>query len=116
MYWRYSANSTLNPLYGLRCRPDRNPSTTVRAFSSIVPSRAMIAGSRNLRSRVAERGGMASHSAAGRRDRLEQPLDEVVGRDALRLRIEVRDHAMTKHGLRQRLDVPDRHVVPAQDE
>ena len=47
MYWRYSANSTLKPLNGLRCRPERKPSTTVRALSSSVPSRATTAGSRN---------------------------------------------------------------------
>src|SRR6185295_18826553 len=34
MYWRCSANSTLNPWYGLRWSPVRNPSTTSRAFKS----------------------------------------------------------------------------------
>ena len=52
MYWRYSANSTLNPLNGLRCSPVRNPSTMVRARSSSVPRRATTAGSRNWRVRA----------------------------------------------------------------
>ena len=52
MYCRYSANSTLKPLKGLRCRPEMKPSTTVRALSSSVPSRATTAGSRNCRSRA----------------------------------------------------------------
>src|SRR5438874_12725439 len=52
MYWRYSANSTLNPLNGLLCSPDKKPSTIVRAFGSSVPRRATTAGSRNSRSRV----------------------------------------------------------------
>ena len=54
MYWRYSANSTLKPLKGLRCRPERKPSTIVRALSSRVPSRATTAGSRNGRSCAAQ--------------------------------------------------------------
>ena len=52
MYCRYSANSTLKPLNGLRCRPVRKPSTIVRALRSSVPSRAITAGSRIACSRV----------------------------------------------------------------
>src|SRR5215471_2865221 len=89
MYWRYSANSTLNPLNGLRCNPERNPSTIVRAFSSSVPRRATTAGSRNGRS-CAVHGdiaagpiGAASHPAAWDGHGVEQPLDDRVGVDTL---------------------------------
>src|SRR6476660_5782836 len=106
MYCRYSANSTLNPLYGLRCRPERNPSTTVRAFSSIDPSRAMTDGSRKRRSRldgpaaiewtgIATRLAEKSGEAAPRGGhRFDQPVHQDVGGDFLGLGIKVRDDAM----------------------
>ena len=67
------------PLIGLRCRPARKPSTTVRAFSSIVPSRAMTAGSRNRRSRGGRGGAIGYIPLCGSRHGLEQALDERVG-------------------------------------
>src|SRR3954471_11199894 len=126
MYWRYSANSTLNPLNGLRCRPDRNPSTMVRAFSSSVPRRATTAGSRKGRScavqgviRIADCGWRTadwdvadwSHSTLRRRHALEQPIDDRVGVDALRLGVEVRHDAVAEDWFGERLDVLDRHVI-----
>src|SRR5947208_7380058 len=110
MYWRYSANSTLKPLKGLRCRPERKPSTIVRALSSSVPRRATTAGSRNGRSCAAQ-GTL--HSARWRRDRFEQPVDDRVRVDALRLGVEVRHDAMTEDRLGQRLHVLDRDVIAA---
>ena len=46
----------------------------------------------------------------------EQPLDDGVGRDPLRLGVEVRNHAVPEDGQRQRLDVGDRDVIAAVDE
>src|SRR5712664_3042052 len=92
MYCRYSANSTLKPLKGLRCRPERNPSTIVRAFSSSVPRRATTAGSRNGRSCAVQ--GIGLHPALRDRDRAEQTLDDRVRGDALRLGVEVRHDAV----------------------
>src|SRR3954463_13446276 len=108
-YWRYSANSTLKPLNGLRCSPDRKPSTMVRAFSSRVPRRATTAGSRNWRSRVL--GAIVLHPALRHRHALEQPLDDRVRVDPLGLRVEVGHHAVAEDRLGERLDVLDRHVI-----
>src|SRR5215510_15843665 len=102
MYCRYSANSTLNPLNGLRWRPVRNPSTIVRAFSSSVPSRATTAGSRNGRSVAAQ--GML-HPALGDRHAFEQTVDDRVRVDALGFGVEVRHDPVAQDGLRQRLHV-----------
>src|SRR6478735_479495 len=111
MYCRYSANSTLKPLKGLRCSPVRNPSTIVRARSSSVPRRATTAGSRNWRER--EAGAMGLHPALGDWNRFEQTLDDRVGVDALRFRVEIRHHAVPEDRLGERLDVLDRHVIAA---
>src|SRR5476651_442012 len=98
MYSRYSANSTLKPLNGLRCRPESNPSTTVRAFSSSVPSRETTAGSRNGRSCAVH--GML-HPALGRRHGLDQLVDDRVGVDPLRLSVEVGHDPVTQDRLGQ---------------
>src|SRR5262245_39038870 len=100
MYWRYSANSTLNPLKGLRCKPERTPSTIVLALSSRVPRRATTAGSRNWRSAVG--CGIALHSALWNRNRFEQPLHDRVGVDALGFGVEVGHHTVTQDRLRKR--------------
>ena len=42
-------------------------------------------------------GGSCLHPAARQRHRLEQPVDEDVGRDPFRLRVEVRDDAVPQH-------------------
>src|SRR5262245_59670035 len=107
MYWRYSANSTLNPLNGLRWRPDNRPSTTVRAFSSSVLRRETTAGSRNGRSCAVQ--GIGLHPALGRRHGLDQLVDDCVGIDPFGLRVEVRHDAVPEDGLRERLNVLDRH-------
>src|SRR5262249_23269621 len=108
MYCRYSANSTLKPLNGLRCSPERKPSTIVRALSSSVPRRATTAGSRNGASDAVQ-GTL--HPALRNRHGLEQPIDDRVGVDALGLGVEVGHDAVAKDRLGQRLDVLDRHVV-----
>src|SRR5436190_4120256 len=48
-YSRCDENSTLNPTYGLRCRPCMKPSTIDRARSSILSSREKNAGSTSSR-------------------------------------------------------------------
>src|SRR3954447_26576418 len=106
MYCRYSANSTLNPLNGLRCRPDRNPSTMVRAFSSSVPMRATTAGSRNGRSCAVQGTGL--HPALGQRHALDQPIDDRVGVDTFGLGVEIRHDAVPQDRLGERLNVLDR--------
>src|SRR5690349_21451968 len=103
MYWRYSANSTLKPLNGLRWRPERKPSTTVRALSSIDPSRASTAGSRNRRARMLQAAPRPGH-------RLDQPIDQRVGCNFFRLRVEIRDDAMPQNRMSQRTDVANRYV------
>src|SRR5215471_5419492 len=110
MYWRYSANSTLKPLNGLRWRPERNPSTTVRAFSSRLLRRATTAGSRNWRSRTLD---AMLHPALRQRHGFEQPIDDGVRVDPFRLGVEIRHDAVPQNGLRQRLDVLHRHVITA---
>src|SRR5918995_6777750 len=92
MYCRYSANSTLKPLNGLRCRPDSSPSTIVLAFSSRVPSRATTAGSRKGRSGTL-------HPALRQRHRFNQAIDDGVGIDTLRLGVEVGDDAVAQDRL-----------------
>src|SRR6478736_7851298 len=114
-YCRDSANSAEKPLSGLRCNPERKPSTMVLARSSRLPSRAMTAGSRKRSSpgRLTRIGGSGVEAAARRRHRLEQARDDRVGVDALGLGVEVGDDAMAQDGRRQRANVSDGHVVPA---
>src|SRR4051794_41967360 len=101
MYCRYSANSTLRPLYGLRCRPERNPSTMVLAFSSSVPRRAMTAGSRNLPSLAC-----ILHPALRHRHGVQQPIDDGVGGDALGVGVEGRPDPVTQDRPWERPGVP----------
>src|SRR5690349_1623485 len=115
-YWRYSANSAENPFRGLRWRPERNPSTMVRARSSRLPSRAMTDGSRNRSSpgrltRMTDGSGV--EAAARRRHGLEQARDDRVGVDPLGLGVEVGDDAMAQDLRRQRAKVAHRDVVTA---
>ena len=46
----------------------------------------------------------------------DQPIDDLVGRHALGLGVEVREDAVAHHGMRQRPDVLERHVVAPVDE
>ena len=120
MYCRYSANSTLKPLKGLRCSPERKPSTIVLAFSSSVPRRAMTAGSRNAGRST---GPLRTARVAPRRPRYiplfgtgtasEQPIDDRVRRDALGFGVEVRHDPVAQNRLGERLDVLDRDVIAA---
>ena len=44
---------------------------------------------------------------------LEQPIGDLIGRHAFRLRVEVGDDAVAQHRVRQRADVVEAHVVAA---
>src|SRR2546430_9816788 len=44
---------------------------------------------------------------------LEQLVDDLIARHALRLRVEVREHAMAQYGVRERADVVEADVVAA---
>src|SRR5579872_2379928 len=107
-YSRCCTNSTDCPKYGLRCKPDRNPSTTFRACSSSREIREMASGCKNLlESRVTRqlaflRGGF-----------LNQPLDHLVGRDPFTFGREVGDDAMSHDGCGQRRDVFGRNIASA---
>src|SRR5438034_9069723 len=46
-------------------------------------------------------------------DGLEQLVDDLIARHALRLRVEVREHAMAQDGVRERADVVEADVVAA---
>src|SRR5918999_3105612 len=111
-YCRYSANSTLKPLNGLRCRPDRNPSTMVRAFRSSVLRRAMTAGSRNRSSPGRTWVAMGLQTALRYGNLLEQARDDAVGVDAFGFRVEVRHDAVPENRLRECMDVLHRYVMP----
>src|SRR2546427_3245087 len=112
-YCRYSSNSTLNPLNGLRWSPERNPSTTVRAFSSSVPSLAMTAGSRNRSSPGRAWLGMGLQAALGDRNCLEQPRHDAIRVDALGFCIEVRNDSVPQDRRRKCLEVLDGDVMPS---
>src|ERR1700674_1112530 len=110
MYCRYSANSTLKPLKGLRCSPERKPSTIVLALSSSVPRRAMTAGSRNCRVRVLVD---TLQAALGHRHGVQQPIDDRVRGDALGLGVEIGHDPVPQNRLGEGLNVLDRHVIAA---
>ena len=93
-----SANSTLKPLCGTSMQSGQNPSTTVRAFHSIVPSRAITFGSRNRSSRAPGVVGIGLQPALRQGHSLEQALDYRVRRDALGLGVEVGNDAVPEHG------------------
>src|SRR5260370_38287903 len=110
-YSRCCTNSTDWPKYGLRCSPDRNPSTTLRACSSSREIREMASGCKNLlESRVTRqlaflRGGF-----------LDQPLDHFVGRNAFALSREIRDDAVPHDSRGQRRNVFGGNVAAAVQE
>src|SRR5688500_15025573 len=115
-YPRCSAKSTEAPKYGARCSPLMKPSTTVFATSSRLPIRARTAGSTKRAPGMAAWLRSMSHPGARSGDGLEQPVDERVGRDSLRLRVEVGEDAVAQHRVRQRPDILEAHVVASAHE
>src|SRR5580698_8987318 len=85
-YSRCCANSTDWPKYGLRCRPDRKPSTTLRARISSRAIRATASGGKNLRE-----VWVTGQLAFLRGSRFNQLLDDMVRRDPFALGREI-DH------------------------
>src|SRR5690606_23860942 len=53
------------------------------------------------------------HSGPRHRDGLQQPVHQRIARDPFRLRVEVGQHAVAKHGMRERADVFKAHVIAA---
>src|SRR4051812_31787507 len=96
------------------------PSTTERATSSRLPIRARTRGSTNRAPLSAPAwislrmgNGLPSHPAPRHGDGFEQLVDERVARHPFRLRMEIRQHAMAEHGMRQRPDVFEADVIAA---
>src|SRR5689334_25252101 len=106
MYARCSAKSIDAPRCGERCRPLMTPSTTVRATISRFPMRASTTGSTSVApgTRVPE-AVSTLHPRPRHRDDLQQLLDDLIRRHALRLGGKVREHAVAQHWLGQRADV-----------
>src|SRR4030095_16098841 len=110
-YPRCSAKSTDAPKYGALCRPLMKPSTTARETSSRFPMRASTTGSMNRAPGIAWISTAMSHTGAREWYDFEQPIDDLVGRHAFRLRVEVRDDAVPHHGMREGTNVLEAHVV-----
>src|SRR3954467_9701858 len=101
MYARCPANSIESPRYGDLWSPCRKPSTTVRASRSRLSMRARTLGSRKRPPGVsvcaAARCVMPLHPGLRHGDRLEQLVDHLARAAALRLGVEVRQHAVAEH-------------------
>src|SRR6185503_15589047 len=111
---RCSAKSTDAPKYGALWRPLMKPSTTARATSSRLPMRARTTGSMKRAPGMAWKScAMPLHSRTRERHRVEQAIDDRVGRHAFRLRMEVRDDAMPQDRVTQGADVFETDVIPA---
>src|SRR3954469_13983726 len=91
-----------------RCWPCMKPSTTVLASRPRSEIRESSAGSR----KEAGAAGTSERRTRGG-DRGEQPRDERVGGDLLRLRLEVEQDAVTQHGQREGAHVVEGDVSAA---
>src|SRR3954470_18523031 len=99
-YSRCCRNSTDCPKYGLRCIPERKPSTMCRARTSSREMRLIASGCKNLfepgiAGELVFLGGCAG----------DQAIDDLVGADAVALGGEVDHEAVPQHGLGQRLNI-----------
>src|SRR5436190_16318367 len=112
-----------------------NPSTTARATSSRLPTRARTTGSTNRAPPIPPcwisfripltpyrlpptayhlpPTAYRLHPRSRHRHRFEQLVHERVARDPFRLRVEVREHAVPQHRVRQRPHVLEADVVAA---
>src|SRR6202453_3669025 len=130
-YLRYSANSTLDPLCGLRCWPDMLPDIGRRACNWLRESRASTTGSRKscllcftpwrpCVSHFKHPCGLFKHPCGlhlggVRAGFLDETLDDFAAGDALGLGMEARQDAVHEHRFRKRLDILDaRQVTPLQ--
>src|SRR5262245_51594602 len=92
-----------------------NPSTMSRALSSRPPTSLMTLVSRYVRQSAAK--SSASGAIGLRpRHRLDQLVDDGVGRDAFGFGAEVADDAMSEDRVRDGADVLARDVVPARED
>src|ERR1051325_918477 len=89
------------------------PSTTARETSSRLPMRASTTGSMKRAPGIAWISTAMSHTRARERNDLEQPIDDLVGRHAFGLRVEVGDDAVAHDRVRQRADVLEADVIAA---
>src|SRR5262245_37083825 len=110
-YSRCCRNSIDCPKYGLRCIPERNPSTMCRARTSSRAIRLIASGCKNLfepgiAGELVFLGGSAG----------DQAVDDLVGGHAVALGREVDDQAVPQHGLGQGLNVIGADVRAAAQE
>src|SRR5688572_26853698 len=101
---RCSAKSTDAPKYGALWSPLMKPSTTALDTSSRFPMRARTFGSMKRAPGISWVSTDTLHSGARQRNGLQQPVDDVVARHRLGLRVEVGDDAVPQHGMRQGAD------------
>src|SRR5688500_17464188 len=99
-YSRCCRNSIDCPKYGLRCIPERNPSTMCRARTSSREIRLIASGCKNLFEpgivgQLVFLGGCAG----------DQAVDDFVRIHSVALCGEVHDQAVPQHGLGERLDI-----------
>src|SRR5438067_4802571 len=109
-YLRYSANSMLEPLWGLLCWPLMLPAIGSRACTWPRMSRASAFGSR--KSCVVLFTRAASHFRVGARF-LDEPADDFLARDAFAFRVEAGQNPMHQHRLGERLNILDSREVAA---
>src|SRR5688500_402391 len=110
-YSRCCKNSTDCPKYGLRCIPERNPSTMCRARSSSREIRLLASGCKYL-----FEPGIAGELVFLGGGAGDQAVDDFVGADSVALRGEVHDQAVPQHRLGQGLDVVRADVRSAADQ
>src|SRR4026207_410018 len=101
--------------------PLMKPSTTCRATSSRFPMRDSTTGSTNRAPGTDEVVNKSfslfscpfSHPRSWHRHGIKQSIDQGVGGDPFRLRMEIRQHAMPEDRVRHGPDVVEAHVIAA---
>src|SRR5580700_2827223 len=106
LYARYSANSWLKPKSGERCRPATKPSTTVLATRSRPEIPASTDGSRYR----------CTLGSCRWRHVRDQAAQDLIGINAIRLRVEIEQNAMAqnRNGQRSHVFVGDVIAAPRQ--
>src|SRR5688500_18219779 len=89
------------------------PSTTARETSSRLPTRASTFGSTYRAPGIEEVVIIPLHPRPRHWHRLQQPVDQRVAGDPLRLGVEVGEHAVPQHRVRERTNVVEADVIPA---
>src|SRR5579864_6925304 len=125
LYARYSANSWLKPKSGERCSPATKPSTTVLAIKSRPLMEASVAGSRkrcsmgylwgsctSMGDQSTEQFLLIDASLFSRRGlSFEDPLQDVVLFQPVRLRVEIQQNPVPQNRSVQRPNVLIGHVI-----